>query len=627
MGGKGGVGKTTCAAAIALRRARRGRTLLVSTDPAASLSHAARVAPRARHLDVRRVDAHAAFRTWLAPRKDVLAAIALRGTYLDAEDVNRLLNLSLPGIDEVAALLEIIQVAEAGYEHVVIDTAPTGHTLRLLEMPSLYQRLADVLDMLQSHHRGVVSALTGRYAQDAADRFIAGLAEDAAGLIARLRDDRSEFVWVTLPEPMALEETADAISALSTAGISVRTLIVNRTAPEGGCEWDDARRRFERRALAPLAARFANVHLRRIPELADEPRDVAALQTLAAACEPVRSFGRPAPAPRRVYGELGVRARVSEVPSSLFGARWLLFGGKGGVGKSTCGAAAALELARESPDDRFLLVSMDPAHSLADVLGATLSDAAGPIPGAPANLDVREIDAGAGLRRFRERYLGAIDGIVDACARAGGAADWNVFRELIDLAPPGLDEVMAITDVAELLVEGGPYRTIVGDTAPTGHALRLLETPAVLREWTRALMAILLKYREVVRAEQFAEMLVTLSRRLRSLEHILRDPSQTAFVLVTRPAPLPRMETMALHQSLRELGIPVGAVIVNAAGAGSCRRCRDQVQRQRREIEALASGLGRTAPYAMIVAPSALPPPHGAHALQAWRKRWRTLET
>jgi len=286
--GKGGVGKTTCAAISALKS--RGTTLLVTTDPASSLSAVlggavgSEPAPvrGAKGLQAANVDAAQAFDRWLAPRREHLAAIAVRGTYLDDEDVARLLKLSLPGIDEVVGLLEIARMS-AGFDTVVVDTAPTGHTLRLLAAPVLLSRVAHLLDTLQSHHRAVVSALRGSYRADAADSLIAELEREASELTSRLRDSSvSEFTWVTLPEPMALEETADAIAALDAAGIRVSRLVVNRvTAPPAQrCDFCDARRRFEARAVAPLASRFADREIVTLPEMAKEPIGVAALRAL-----------------------------------------------------------------------------------------------------------------------------------------------------------------------------------------------------------------------------------------------------------------------------------------------------------------------------------------------------------
>ena len=164
---------------------------------------------------------------------------------------------------------------------------------------------------------------------------------------------------------------------------------------------------------------------------------------------------------------------------------------------------------------------------------------------------MREIDAAAEMARFREKYVAAVDDAFARIARTAGG-DQAAFRELIDLAPPGIDEVIAVADVAEALTEGkGRYDVIVTDTAPTGHALRLLQTPAVLREWTQALMAILLKYREIVGAGTLASLLVQLSKRLRGLQDILADPAQARFVVVTRAAALPAGESESLIASLR----------------------------------------------------------------------------
>ncbi|HEX6464137.1 MAG TPA: ArsA family ATPase, partial [Vicinamibacterales bacterium] len=180
FGGKGGVGKTTCAAVAAA--VSPVRTLLVTTDPASSLDDVFGVAidtpptriPGAPRLRAARIDGPRAFARWLEPRRSTLAAIGVRGTYLDDEDIARLLKLSLPGIDEIVGLLEVVRLARAadGYERVIVDTAPTGHTLRLLSAPVLLSRVAAVLDVLQSHHRAVVAALRGSYRADASDALI-----------------------------------------------------------------------------------------------------------------------------------------------------------------------------------------------------------------------------------------------------------------------------------------------------------------------------------------------------------------------------------------------------------------------------------------------------------------------
>jgi arsenite-transporting ATPase len=460
-----------------------------------------------------------------------------------------------------------------------------------------------------------------------------------------LRDpDATEISWVTLPEPMALEETADALAALHGAAIPVRRLIVNRMTlpPPGTCEWCEARLRFEARALAPVARRFIGLEMVALPALPDEPRGVKAL---TGAGKLIRPWIAPAAAPRverpvRVDLDLpprrgsssleGVAPAVSTPVASAFRrkdlpftARWLLFGGKGGVGKTTCAAAVALDLAR---DRRVLLVSSDPAHSLGDVFGTTFGDDPRPVPGGPKTLHVREIDASIEMARFRQNYLAAVDEAFGRIARSS-ATDQAAFRELIDLAPPGIDEVIAVAEVADALADGGEedYDIIVTDTAPTGHALRLLQTPALLREWAQALMAILLKYHEIVGAGTLAALLVQLSKRLRGLQAILADPAKAKFVIVTRPAAVPAAESANLMTSLRALGIAVAAVIVNAAGAGQCSRCRTTARAQGAEIARLRRAVRAAGGYAIIEAPAEVPPPHGVAALHEWRTSWRSV--
>jgi arsenite-transporting ATPase len=651
VGGKGGVGKTTCAAAFAIDAARTRRTLLVSTDPASSLgdvlgirvASTPRAVPGVRRLHAVDLDATRAFNRWLAPRRALLAEIALRGTYLDEEDVGRLLKLSLPGIDEVIGLLEIDRVAGGGYEEVIVDTAPTGHTLRLLSTPVLLERVAALLDSLQSHHRAVVSALRHRYTADAADALISGIDRDGRSLAARLRDPaRTRITWVTLPEPMALEETSDAIAALARDGLAVRSLLINRMTPSppGPCPWCEARQRFEARAVHPIAVRFGDMEVLALSEVTAEPRGVNALRAVAAS---MTRWSVPESAPpverrvraRRLGSDPTVRSRTpGSDPGRWFthsaDPRWILFGGKGGVGKSTCAAAYALQLAGRHPERRVLLLSSDPAHSLGDVLGVRAGDRAMPVTGGPPNLLVREIDAAANLASFRARYLDSVDAAFANLARGAVqvGADRASFRQLIDLAPPGIDEVTAIAEVAQVLNGSSPAAdTIVTDTAPTGHALRLLETPAVLREWTQALMAILLKYHEIVGAGTLAELLVQLSKRLRHLDALLRDPSQTRFVIVTRAAALPRAETIRLQRALRRLGITVGGVIVNAVGAGTCARCGRVERLESRERAALLDGLRGRRPYAIIETPAEVPPPHGVTALRQWASSWRIITT
>jgi arsenite-transporting ATPase len=307
------------------------------------------------------------------------------------------------------------------------------------------------------------------------------------------------------------------------------------------------------------------------------------------------------------------------------------FAGKGGVGKTTCAAAAALALAHARPTARVLALSADPAHSLADVLDVPVGDAERPVPGAPSGLYARELDADAALTRARERYRRSVEETFDALLRGSRfdvAYDRQALHGLIDLAPPGLDEVFAVLAVVEALLERRPaFDVVVLDTAPTGHALRLLAMPATALAWVHALLAILLKYREVVGLGDVAAELVAVARRLRELRALLADAARARVVAVTRAAELPRRETNRLLARLARLRLAVPAVVVNARTSGSCARCRRSRAAEQRALATLrrprATGRHR---WSMISTPALAPPPCGVAALEAWVRAWELEE-
>jgi TRC40/GET3/ArsA family transport-energizing ATPase len=299
IGGKGGVGKTTCAAAVALRAlAARRRTLVVSTDPAHSLGDALgrrlgarvmRVVTNRAALDALELDADHALTRWLRARRLSLRLIAERGTYLDHEDVERFLDLSFPGVGELGGLMELTRVAEAGrYETVVVDTAPTGHTLRLLSVPETLQRIAAVLGEMLAKHHFLLTRLSGRDRSDAADHLVAEIDGEARRLASLLRDPaRCRFRWIVLPEMLAVEEARDAVRALEASAIAVGEILVNRVMRPREASLASGRRRLaaEREAIAAVRAAFPGRPVRLLPDLAEEPSGLAALRPF------VRSLG------------------------------------------------------------------------------------------------------------------------------------------------------------------------------------------------------------------------------------------------------------------------------------------------------------------------------------------------
>jgi arsenite-transporting ATPase len=653
FGGKGGVGKTTCAAAHALRACDgKARVLLVSTDPAHSLGDAlgVPVGPRPRALRVGRrtlhaleLDADRALERWMRSRAEDFRVIARRGTYLDDEDVDQVIGLSAPGVDELIGLLELRRLSRLGkWDVVVVDTAPTGHTIRLLETPEALERIATVLDEMQAKHRLLAESISGRYRPDAADDTILEIADEATGLRAMLGDKaQCKMTWILLPEAMSIAETDDALKALAALGMEVRDLLINRVTahPSRTCPQCSPRVHAEAQAIAAVRGHFRKCNVVVVRATEDEPRGTAALlllgrnNTVARTTNP--RIARTAISP---LAELR-RASVSELlPKGR--SRLLFFGGKGGVGKTTCAAAAAIALARTSL--RVLVLSTDPAHSLADVLAMQVGDEERRVPGI-RGLYARELDARAAFDKERARYHEAIGATFRALipgSRMEASYDRAVMEDLIDLAPSGIDEIFAIVTLIDALnAPAAPRRglpatrrykwdTIVVDTAPTGHTLRLLAMPRVALEWTHAVLRVLLKYQRLLGLGNLAADVLSFARRLRSLETLLRDPSRTSFVAVTRAAELPRAETTRLLTALEGHRISCPAVVVDAITVGTCERCRRTAFREAAQLDALArsaqeprSSTARA--RAILVAPAVYPPPYGVEGLARWVGGWR----
>jgi arsenite-transporting ATPase len=282
-----------------------------------------------------------------------------------------------------------------------------------------------------------------------------------------------------------------------------------------------------------------------------------------------------------------------------------------------------------------LVLSTDPAHSLGDALGVTLSDVARAIPGGPPNLQARELDAAHAWAVERDRYRQGIDDLFASIFRGkmNAAFDRVVLEDLLDLAPPGIDELLALVTILDALVpaagprrkraKAGLYDLVVVDTAPSGHTVRLLGLPEKALEWVHALMSVILKYRSVIGLGDFASDLTQLARRLRALIALLADPEKSAFVIVARPARLPRLETERLARELHDLRVPVAAIIANAVTEPTCDRCSAAAETERSELAPLARLAERVARSPrLVLGPAVYPGPRGIPELRRWRGSW-----
>lgn len=296
FGGKGGVGKTTAASATALfllhNSKRNDSILLFSTDPAHSLSDSLDVKIGNRLVEVRvfrgarlfayEMDAGLALERFRAAHGEVLAEIAERGTLLDEEDINQLLNLSLPGLDEVMSLFELSEVDRAGkYTRIVVDTAPSGHTSRLLRLPEVFERIVRTLDLMGEKHRYMIEQFARRKAPlDKVELFLRDLNDRIASVRKLLYDaEQTRFSLVTIPEAMSVRETQRYLELLKEQGVPVRDLIVNRVEQEhDACEYCHARVMGQKKWLKEIARVFRELELHYVPLQAQEVRGFEALK-------------------------------------------------------------------------------------------------------------------------------------------------------------------------------------------------------------------------------------------------------------------------------------------------------------------------------------------------------------
>jgi arsenite-transporting ATPase len=248
FGGKGGVGKTTISAMAALHYTQTRRVILFTTDPASNLGDLDLPVP------VEALDATALWSQFLKRNLESFLEIGDRGTYLDREELRRFFELSLPGADELMAWMRIGELAEANEDAlIVVDTAPTGHTLRMLSSSEHFRQIGEALDAMQEKHRSLVRQLARRSVRDAMDAFIEDFSAQAQRRRELLTDPaRAAFIAVMLSEPWVVEQTKRLVAVV---GIDTPFVILNRTAPDCDCA------RCREQALRDAEARkaFANV--------------------------------------------------------------------------------------------------------------------------------------------------------------------------------------------------------------------------------------------------------------------------------------------------------------------------------------------------------------------------------
>lgn len=562
FGGKGGVGKTTCATAAALRLsalAPERSLLLVSTDPAHSVrdSLAGYVPPG--KLQVLELDAQQCLTEFREQNGGMLREIAAAGTFLDDEDINQFLSLSLPGLDELMALFEISSWVEARqYDCIVVDTAPSGHTLRLLAMPELIRRWLGMLEVLLAKRRYMRRVFSRDAGPDRLDLFVAKW-KSTLHLTEKLLHDpqRTQFVPVAIAEPLCVYETVALFQELQIQKIPVTELVVNQLHLECDCPTCKAAGSAEQLQIQRLLTGI------KLPcpvwGIGLMAKEVRGQQLLTEFWDHAQLIDRqPAiTASSSVFREPAV---LHPAPAPSARMQFILFAGKGGVGKTTIACATAVRMARDFPDNRVLLFSADPAHSLSTCLQTEI----GPrpkllLPG----LTAMEIDAKAEFEKLKLRYAEDLEHFLESVSRSFDLTfDRVVLERMLDLAPPGLDEVMALTRIMDFMAHDS-YDLFVLDCAPTGHLIRLLEMPDLINEWLKAFFNLFLKYENILQMPGFVDELVAISRNLKKLHELLQNPNASALYAVSIPTRMALEETKDLVAACGRLGITVPLMFLN----------------------------------------------------------------
>ena len=547
--GKGGVGKTSLSTAAALRLADAGmQVLLVSTDAASNLDEMLGIelrntptpVPGAPGLQVLNIDPDNAAESY---RQRVLAQMAAGSSAQELATVREQLSgactTEIASFDEFSSLLAD---RASPYDHIVFDTAPTGHTLRLLSLPKAWT------GFLGGNDRGAscLGPHSGLKMQEQRFKAALGALSDPA---------QTTVVLVTRPDKGAMAEAARTSKDLHELGLGNQRLAINGVFRAS--QRDDAValaiEALGQQALDDLPEPLRALPQDRVPLRALDTVGLAALRALLTA-DPVLPASLPPtlqdPVPDAQQLQ-GLDKLADELAAAGHGLIMVM--GKGGVGKTTIAAALALGLVQRGHSVH--LSTTDPAAHLAGTLNGT-------VPG----LQLSRIDPKVETQRYIDKIMASRSPKLDAQGQA---------LLLEDLQSPCTEEV-AVFHAFSRIVSEGRSAFVVLDTAPTGHSMLLMDaTGAYHRQVSREF-----------EAHGAAHVVTPLMR--------LQDPAYTRIVLVTLPEVTPVSQAAALQQDLRRAGIEPYAWVLNKSVLSSGTRdplLAARMAGERRQIDRMQAGL------------------------------------
>ena len=511
--GKGGVGKTSlsCATGLALAEAGK-RVLIVSTDPASNLDEVLETPLGSQPVPVAHVaglfalnidpeaSAHDYRERMVAPYRGILPAAAIASM---EEQFSGACTVEIAAFDEFAKLLGD-PASTANFDHVIFDTAPTGHTLRLLTLPSAWS--------------GFIASSTGGASCLGP---LAGLEKQKtlyADTVTRLADPtQTRVVLVARADAASLREAERTRGELAELGVSNLQLVINGLFSSGPTD-DNVASALTRRsadALLGMPAGLAGMPRQTVPFL---PRGTVGIAALRAVFDPARAEHPAGSAAATTAMPAGLPALIDELAAAGHGV--IMTMGKGGVGKTTVAAAIAVALTRRG--HRVRLSTTDPAAHLAATIEGEL-----------AGLTVSRIDPAAEVAAYTAEVLARAGQDLDPSGRA-------MLEE--DLRSPCTEEIAVFRAFARE-VDGGGQGFVVLDTAPTGHTILLLDAAEAY-------------HREVMRTRgEMPEAVTQLLPRL-------RDPAFTRVIVVTLAEATPVHEAERLQRDLARAGITPFAWVI-----------------------------------------------------------------
>lgn len=550
--GKGGVGKTSIACATALQLTAQGqRVLLVSTDPASNVGQVFGISignhitpvPSVANLSALEIDPQAAAQAYrdriVGPARGVLEASVVKNM---EEQLSGACTTEIAAFDEFTALLVGSRQTDT-YEHIIFDTAPTGHTIRLLQLPGAWSGFLDT-GKGDASCLGPLAGLDKQH--DQYRKAVEALCDPA----------RTRLVLVARAQNAALREAAHTHEELAALGLHEQYLVVNGVLPGSEAEKDPLAAAVyarEQLALAQMPDVLKPLPLDQLPLKAFDLVGIEALKQL------LRDKGD-----AEDLQPLAVRIDAPSLSDlvddiALDGHGLVMIMGKGGVGKTTLAAAVAVELARRGLPVH--LTTSDPAAHLADTLSGSMS-----------NLTLSRIDPKVETQRYRDHVMATKGAALDEQGKA-------LLAE--DLRSPCTEEIAVFQAFSRVIREAG-RRFVVMDTAPTGHTLLLLDATGAY-------------HRDIARQMEGSNMHFSTPMMQ------LQDPKKTKVLLVTLAETTPVLEAANLQADLRRAGIEPWAWVINNSIAATTTQSpllRRRAKNELREIEHVASEHARR--YAVI---------------------------